>query len=47
METSWSVTTLASVAQKVVYGTFVDVRARFARAIHLVARIVNATVGTD
>ena len=38
---------MASIAQQVVDGTFVDVRASLARTVHLVARVADAAVSAQ
>lgn len=44
METARGVTTLSPVAEEVVDGAFVDVRASFAGTVHLVSGVANTTI---
>lgn len=47
LEAAWSVTTLAAIAEEVVNSTLVDVRTHFARSVHLVAGVTDASVSAD
>ena len=44
METSRCVTTLSSITEKIVDGTFVNVRASFSRTINLISGIANTAI---
>jgi hypothetical protein len=44
LETARGVTTLSPVAEEIVDGAFVDVRASFAGTVHLVSGIANTTI---